>query len=504
MPISKIGGPNFSDSGTEGTKVASGTTAQRGSTTGQFRYNTTTNKFEGRNNTGSFVTLEVTPTVSSVDVTEVESAAGGNQTFVITGTNFSSGDIASFIGSDASTFNASSTTVDSSTQITAVAPKNSFANSKEPYDIKITSSGGLSGVLENQINVDNAPTFTTSAGSLGNIAIDETGNHFTIAATDPEGDSVTFSLQSGSLPTGTSISSAGVISGTVGGSASTYSFTIRATAGSKTADRAFTFITTNNPIVQTNLNYDWRAADYSGSAGTISSGTNVGSCFGSRVNNSVFSGNTVTSYGNITYTTNDSYAPSGKCFTFVGDGAVQIKANSTANYNTYFNSPSSYTWVMWIDWDDSTRQGFYSRYGSGGDVDNPNVYHFNHMMDSTTQFHYNQSGVNLAAANLSNGTWQNTSGGSQWQLIHIVYDHTSGNQVWYVDGNNYGTVSMGTNSGNGMTGYNDNETPHTLGGRTDDTQMLVGKIAEARTYRGTLTSTQVDDEWQATKGNYGR
>ena len=125
-------------------------------------------------------------------------------------------------------------------------------------------------------------------------------------------------------------------------------------------------------------------------------------------------------------------------------------------------------------------------------------------MDSTTQFHYNQSGVNLAAANLSNGTWQDTGSGSQWQLIHIVYDHTSGNQVWYVDGNNYGTVSMGTNSGNGMTGYNNNQTPHTLGGRTDDTQMLVGKIAEARTYRGTLTSTQIDAEWQATKGNYGR
>ena len=243
MPISKIGGPNFSDSGTEGTKVASGTTAQRGSTTGQFRYNTTTNKFEGRNNAGVFVSLEVSPTVSSVDVTEVESAAGGNQTFVITGTNFSSGDIASFVGSDASTFNATTTTVDSATQITAVAPKNSFANSKEPYDVKVTSSGGLSGVLENQINVDNAPTFTTSAGSLGTIAIDETGTHFTIAATDPEGDSITFSLQSGALPTGTSISSAGVISGTVGGSASTFSFTIRATAGSKTSDRAFTITT---------------------------------------------------------------------------------------------------------------------------------------------------------------------------------------------------------------------------------------------------------------------
>jgi hypothetical protein len=33
---------NIADTGTEGTKVASGTTAQRGSTTGQLRFNTTT------------------------------------------------------------------------------------------------------------------------------------------------------------------------------------------------------------------------------------------------------------------------------------------------------------------------------------------------------------------------------------------------------------------------------------------------------------------------------
>ena len=33
---------NITDTGTEGTKVASGTTAQRGSTAGQFRFNTTT------------------------------------------------------------------------------------------------------------------------------------------------------------------------------------------------------------------------------------------------------------------------------------------------------------------------------------------------------------------------------------------------------------------------------------------------------------------------------
>ena len=519
MPISKIPGKgtqdlfnNISDEGTEGTKVAAGTTAQRGSTTGQWRYNTTTGFFEGRNASGTFSTLEPTPTVESVDDTEVDSAGGGNQTIVITGTNFKSGDVASFVGTSAS-FNATTTTVDSTTQITAVAPKSSFLNAQEPYKVKVTSASGLAGQSQTGlINVDNAPTWTTNAGSLGSIDEAATGNHFTVAATDAEGDTVTYSLQSGSLAGLSLDASTGVISGdpTDVSSDTTNSFTLRATAGSKTADRAFSYITTNNPIVQTNLNYDWRAADFSGSAGTISSGTNVGSCFGSRVNHSVFSTNTDTNYGTITFTTNDSYAPSGKCFTFANSGVVQIQAGAVggttqeANYNTYFNSPSSYTWVMWIDWDGNSREGFYSRYGTSGDVDGSDIRHFNHMMDSTSQFHYNQSGVSLAAANLNNGTWQDTGSGSQWQLIHIVYDHSSGNQVWYIDGSSYGTVSMGTNSGNGMTGYNNNQTPHTLGGRTDDTQKLNGKIAEARTYRGTLSSSQISAEWNATKANYGR
>jgi len=63
---------NITDTGTEGTKVATGTTAQRGSTTGQWRYNTTTGFFEGRNTTGTFSTLEPTPIVTSVDDTEVD------------------------------------------------------------------------------------------------------------------------------------------------------------------------------------------------------------------------------------------------------------------------------------------------------------------------------------------------------------------------------------------------------------------------------------------------
>ena len=111
---------NISDTGTEGTKLAMGTTAQRGSTQGQFRFNTDTGKFEGRTASG-FASIEPFPVVSS-DVTEVASDAGGNATFVITGDNFSSGDVVKFIGSDGTEITATTTTVNSATQLTAVIP----------------------------------------------------------------------------------------------------------------------------------------------------------------------------------------------------------------------------------------------------------------------------------------------------------------------------------------------------------------------------------------------
>jgi hypothetical protein len=249
---------NISDTGTQGTKVASGTTAQRGSTQGQFRFNSTTGKFEGRNATG-FVSLQAAPVVSSVDDTEVDSAAGGNQTFVITGENFASGDVAKFIGSDATEITASTTTVDSATQITAVIAKNLFVNAKEPYDIKIISATGTQGILADQINVDNNPTWSTAAGSLGTFNhTARTGISLSTSATDADGETVAYSVQSGSLPGGLSLNtSTGAITGnaTAVGSNTTSSFTLRATAGGKTADRAFS-ITINAPqTTKTVYNY---------------------------------------------------------------------------------------------------------------------------------------------------------------------------------------------------------------------------------------------------------
>ena len=240
------GATNIVDAGTEGTKVASGTTGQRGSTTGQWRYNTTTGFFEGRGAL-EFSTLEPTPTISSVDVSEVDSQAGGNQTIVITGTNFSSGGTVTFLGNSGTDITASTTTINSGTQVTAVAPKASFLNAQEPYKVKFSSATGVSGEsATGLISVDTAPTWSTAAGTIVTISDTATGNHVTISATDPDGDTVTYAETGGTNITGAglSLSSTGVISGdpTNVNASTTVSFTARATANSKTTDRAFNII----------------------------------------------------------------------------------------------------------------------------------------------------------------------------------------------------------------------------------------------------------------------
>jgi hypothetical protein len=243
---------NITDTGTEGTRVATGTQAQRGTTAGQLRFNTDTGLAEYYTGTG-FKTIDAPPTVISLDVTEVDSQAGGNQTIVITGSNFQSGATVTFVGNTGTNFNASTVTVDSDTQITAVAPKASFLNAQEPYGVKVQNASGLSATLASQINVDTSPSWSTASGSLGTVFDGSRATaSLSATATDADGDTITYSVLSGSLPAGSSLnSSTGAITGfNAVGSSTTSNFTLRATAGSKTADRAFS-ITVSPPVTQT-------------------------------------------------------------------------------------------------------------------------------------------------------------------------------------------------------------------------------------------------------------
>ena len=105
------------------------------------------------------------------------------------------------------------------------------------------------------IIVNSPPVFTTPSGSLGTIYDRSRGvDTFTIAATDPNGnDTLTFSVSSGSLPSGMSLnSSTGVISGTPAavGTDTTTTFSIQVDDGNGgIAVNSYSFVR-KAPIVQ--------------------------------------------------------------------------------------------------------------------------------------------------------------------------------------------------------------------------------------------------------------
>lgn len=233
---------NIVDTGSEGTKVAVGTTAQRGSLEGQIRFNSESNALEFRNGTG-YTPINDSPSISTADVTEIESGAGGTETINITGDDFISGVNVKFVGSDASEVTADSVTRNSRTSLTASVTRSNFANASEPYDVVVVNPNGKTATLSDYINIDNPATWTTASGNVADINMDATGAHSTLVASDPDGDPVSYSLASGSLG-GLSLSSGGVISGTPTNVAAdtTYNFGVDATSNSKTINRSFNII----------------------------------------------------------------------------------------------------------------------------------------------------------------------------------------------------------------------------------------------------------------------
>ena len=241
---------NIVDTGTEGTKIASGTTAQRGSTAGQIRFNTTNNLAEYY--TGSeFKAIDIAPLVTSVNNSNINQAqidAGFD--LVITGTNFSSGATVKFIGNDGTEYTSPTVTVNSDSQITARVTSNIDAT-KEPFDVKVTSTGGLSSIKEDLFNVNASPTWSTASGNLGTINDYADATHFTLSATDPEGGSVSYTESTSNLSgAGLSLnSSTGAITGnpTDVSSDTTVSFDVNASDGTNTTARSFNIIVRQTP-----------------------------------------------------------------------------------------------------------------------------------------------------------------------------------------------------------------------------------------------------------------
>jgi hypothetical protein len=201
---------------------------------------------------GSSVALGGSTTISTIARPTITTssaiiAPSTNASFTLAGTNFVSVPIVELISSTGAITRASAVTFNSSSSLTVTT--NLAAGS---YFVRVENNDG--GAVRSSsaiLAVSAAPNWSTSAGSLGTIVQGATQS-FTLLAYDDDSTAITsYSLQSGSLPGGFSLtgdSSIGTISGTESGSTATttYSFTIRATDNeSQTTDRAFTITVTH-------------------------------------------------------------------------------------------------------------------------------------------------------------------------------------------------------------------------------------------------------------------
>ena len=197
---------------------------------------------------GTAITPVTAPTISSISPTAVVTSTATAVT--ITGTNFVSiPQVEALNPSTGIWYTADSVTFTSSTVIVATFTIGVNAS----YKLRIENPDG-NAVLSSSalMSVSAAPTFSTSAGSLGSFAGNFSGTIATLAGSSDS--AITFSETTNVLTNASQAncslnSSSGAITTTdLGGSATsptTYNFTIRITdAESQTVDRAFSITTT--------------------------------------------------------------------------------------------------------------------------------------------------------------------------------------------------------------------------------------------------------------------
>jgi hypothetical protein len=191
----------------------------------------------GANLTG---VAETKPTITSISPTTISNTATN---IVITGTEFIITPNVEIISTTGAIFYPNTITRDSATQLTI----NATLATDGTYFIRIENPNGLAVRSSTALlTVSDAPTWSTSSGSLGSLAKGGTANFDVDATSD---STVAFSVQSGSLPAGLSLNtSTGAITGTHTGTEAAetvYNFTLRATDGeNQTADRAFSITIT--------------------------------------------------------------------------------------------------------------------------------------------------------------------------------------------------------------------------------------------------------------------
>ena len=161
------------------------------------------------------------PTITNYSVGGLDDTAldpAGGQTVQINGTGFLAGATITFDGNAVAVV-----TYVNPNRLTFTSP----AKSAGTYTIYVVNPDGGTAIFIPGIIYSVLPTWTTSAGTLGSYYETTSISNTVVASGDAP---ITYSLYSGSLPTGATLYANGVITGTapVDSSSTTYSFTIEA------------------------------------------------------------------------------------------------------------------------------------------------------------------------------------------------------------------------------------------------------------------------------------
>jgi hypothetical protein len=225
--------------------IPSGTTAQRPVSPqfGALRYNTTTGLAEVYSPNGWSVFGTPPPQISSVSPGTYNGESGSS--FTINGAYFTNDVGVKFIDVNNTEYNAATVTLVNSSTLTATTPQD-FTVAQGPLDIKLIQASGIT-TLTDCISTGGSPTWVTTSGQIGGNIYRNDSVNITTFATDPDSSaSISYSVFSGTLPSGLSLNtSTGAITGTAPnvGSDTTYNFTLRATDNAgNTANRAFSII----------------------------------------------------------------------------------------------------------------------------------------------------------------------------------------------------------------------------------------------------------------------
>ena len=406
--------------------------------------------------------------ISDADLANID------DTTIITGGNFATDVSVTFTGTDAVVRIPKSIVRTNSSQL-IVARTDDMIEDYAPYEIEVSNPGIPQSAYKtytSSITVGGDPIWNTT--NLPNVEGSAPYSTF-LDATDPDGSSITYSIVSGSLPTGLALNGqTGEISGTATVPSefpASIIFSAEDASGNITNKSLSIDITS---LITSGLNFyidGYISASYPGT------GTTVYDLAGS---------NNMTLVGGFDATT--------KSFVFTDNSSHRLYNSSF----TGFYNLSSASGTLWVNRAASNGSG--SIYGlmsyAVPSYDNYVLYALGEP--STDQLLWGPAG-STQATSLSNsapiGSWTNLTWTKQAGQFVKMYK----NGVLVYTNNTSDDVSITTNNGYFAIGQEQD----TVGGGFDTTQDFPGKVAMAAIYNRALTDQEVLDNYNNTKSRFG-